>query len=82
MSIFKKKTSDKPSGYISAKDSRKISRFNRKLTARLEKDRNDAGKDPSLYTTEMKDSNNVVEFDNVCTYFFTDIGTVKAVDGV
>ena len=31
--------------------------------------------------TKMKDSGNVVEFDNVCSYFFTDIGTVKAVDG-
>ena len=80
MSIFKKK--DKESGYISAKASSKISRFNRKLTKKLEKERNDAGKDPALYTTTMKDPNNVVEFDNVCTYFFTDIGTVKAVDGV
>ena len=41
-----------------------------------------AGKDPSLYTTVMKDPNNVVEFDNVCTYFFADNGVVKAVDGV
>ncbi len=30
----------------------------------------------------MKNPNNIVEFDNVCSYFFTDIGTVKAVDGV
>ena len=30
----------------------------------------------------MKDPDNVVEFDNVCTYFFTDVGVVKAVDGV
>ena len=30
----------------------------------------------------MRDPNNVVEFDNVHTFFFTDIGTVKAVDGV
>ena len=30
----------------------------------------------------MKNPDNVVEFDNVHTYFFTDIGTVKAVDGV
>ena len=30
----------------------------------------------------MKDSNNEVEFDNVHTYFFTDAGTVKSVDGV
>ena len=73
---------DKKSGYISAKKSRQISQFNRKLTRKLEKERNDAGKDPALYTTTMSDPNNVVEFDNVCTYFFTDIGTVKAVDGV
>ncbi|MFA5561698.1 MAG: ABC transporter ATP-binding protein [Eubacteriales bacterium] len=30
----------------------------------------------------MRDERNIVEFDNMCTYFFTDIGTVKAVDGV
>ena len=77
-----KKNEEKKSGYISAKASRQISKFNRKLTAKLEKDRADAGKDPALYTTTMQDSNNVVEFDNVCTYFFTDIGTVRAVDGV
>ena len=80
MSIFKKKTSN--SNYISAKSSRKISSFNRKLTKKLEKERENAGKDPALYTTKMKNPNNVVEFDNVCTYFFTDIGTVRAVDGV
>ena len=30
----------------------------------------------------MSDPNNVVEFDNLHTYFFTDAGVVKAVDGV
>ncbi|MFA6947477.1 MAG: ABC transporter ATP-binding protein [Eubacteriales bacterium] len=30
----------------------------------------------------MRDPNNVVEFDNLHTYFFTDVGTVKSVDGV
>ena len=30
----------------------------------------------------MRDPNNVVEFDNVCTYFFTDVGVVRSVDGV
>ena len=77
--MLKKK---RDNSYISAKDSRKISKFNRKLTQRLEKQRNNAKKDPSLYTTMMRDPNNVVEFDNVCTYFFTDIGTVRAVDGI
>ncbi len=30
----------------------------------------------------MKDSNNAIEFDDLHTYFFTDAGTVKSVDGV
>ena len=73
----KKKTS-----YISAKDSRRITKFNRKITKKLERDREQAGKNPAAYTTKMRDPNNVVEFDNMCTYFFSDVGTVKAVDGI
>ena len=75
-------TSGKGSSYISAKESRRITRWNRKVTRHLEKKHKILGKDPASYTTRMKNPNNVVEFDNVCTYFFTDIGTVKAVDGV
>ena len=73
---------NKKSSYISAKESRRITRFNRRVTKKLEADRANANKDPKLFTTKMRDANNVVEFDNVCTYFFTDVGTVKAVDGV
>ena len=62
------KTEKKKSSYISAKESRKITRFNRKLTRRLEKERANANKNPDQYVTKMKDPNNVVEFDNVCTY--------------
>ncbi len=36
----------------------------------------------SEYYAEMRDENNLVEFDNLQTYFYTDGGTVKAVDGV
>lgn len=36
----------------------------------------------SEYYAEMRDENNLVEFDNLQTYFYTDNGTVKAVDGV
>ncbi len=72
----------KNTSYISGKESRKITRFNRKLTKRLEKQRASKASDPSKYMTEMKDANNIVEFDNVCSYFFSDVGTVKAVDGV
>ena len=72
----------KRSSYISSGESRKITRFNRKITKKLEKKRADNAKNPASYTTVMRDPNNVVEFDNVCTYFFTDVGVVKAVDGV
>ena len=72
----------KKSSYISGKESRKISRFNRRVTKKLENERANANKDPKLYTTRMKNPDNVVEFDNVCTYFFSDVGVVHAVDGV
>jgi len=72
----------KDSSYISGRESRRITKFNRRVTRKLEKERANANKDPQLYTTTMKNPDNVVEFDNVCTYFFTDVGTVKAVDGV
>ena len=72
----------KNSNYISAKESRRISRENRKITAEIEKKRNRKNIPESEYITQMKNPENCVEFDNVHTYFFTDIGTVKAVDGV
>ena len=68
--------------YISRKESARISRENRRITNAIEKERNRKNVDPSEYLTTMKDPGNVVEFDNLHTYFFTDIGTVKAVDGV
>ncbi len=72
----------KNTSYISGKESRQITRFNRRLTRRLEKERASKAADPSKYMTTMRDENNIVEFDNVCSYFFSDVGTVKAVDGV
>ena len=73
--MAKKKT------YISNRETARITRENRKITRKLEKARRKKV-DESFYTTKMKDDGNVVEFDNVCSYFFTDIGVVKAVDGV
>lgn len=72
----------KENNYISRRESARISRENRKITKAIEKRRNRRHVDPSEYTTQMKNPDNVVEFDNLHTYFFTDIGTVKAVDGV
>lgn len=80
MSIFSK--DKKSSGYISAKESRKISKANIKITRMYEKKRERKNVPESEYLTQMRDPSNVVEFDNLHTYFFTDIGTVKAVDGV
>ncbi|MBR1862329.1 MAG: ABC transporter ATP-binding protein [Lachnospiraceae bacterium] len=72
----------KKSSYISNRETAKITRRNRQITRRLEKERKRKNVPESVYKTKMKDNNNVVEFDNVCSYFFTDIGVVKAVDGI
>ena len=72
----------KDANYISAKELRKISKQNRKITNAIEKKRKRKNVPESEYVTTMKNPANVVEFDNVHTYFFTDIGTVKAVNGV
>ena len=72
----------KKSGYISARESRRISKENLKITREFEKKRERNNVPESEYLTQMKNPENVVEFDNLHTYFFTDIGTVKAVDGV
>ncbi len=78
MALSKKKSVN----YISAKETRKISKENRKITKEMEKKRNRKHIPREEYITQMKNPENCVEFDNVHTYFFTDIGTVKAVDGV
>lgn len=36
----------------------------------------------SEYLTKMRDPNNIIEFDGLKSYFYTDVGTVKSVDGV
>jgi peptide/nickel transport system ATP-binding protein len=68
--------------HISARELARISRENRRITNAIEHQRNRKNVPESEYLTTMQDPANVVEFDNLHTYFFTDIGTVKAVDGV
>ncbi len=69
-------------GYLSAKESRRISRENRKITNEYEKRHKRKNVPESEYLTTMHNPENAVEFDNLHTYFFTDAGTVKSVDGV
>ena len=71
----------KKSHYISGRESRKIARSNAKITKEFEK-RKKRKDVEAEYLTEMKDPANIVEFDNLNTYFYTDAGTVKAVNGV
>ena len=74
--------SKKQTGYLSARESRRISRENRKITRALEKNKNRKNVPESEYLAEMKNPENVLEIENLHTYFFSDVGTVKAVDGV
>ena len=69
-------------GYLSAKESRRISKANRKITNALEKQHKRKNVPESEYLTQMKDNANVLEIDNLHTYFFTDVGTVHSVDGI
>jgi peptide/nickel transport system ATP-binding protein len=69
-------------GYLSARESRRISKENRRITNQYEKQRKRKNVPESEYLTQMHDNKNAVEFDNLHTYFFTDTGTVKSVDGV
>lgn len=72
----------KNQGYLSGKEIRAISKANRKITGEMEKKWKRKNVPESEYTTRMKDPGNSVEFDDLHSYFFTDAGTVKSVDGV
>ena len=72
----------KGQGYLSAKESHKISRENRKITKALEKKYKRKNVPEEEFLTHMHDPANVLEIENLHTYFFSDVGTVKAVDGI
>ena len=71
----------KNSHYLSGKEVRAIAKENRKIMNDLEK-RKHRRADESEFTTEMKDPANILEIEDLHTYFFTDQGVVKAVNGV
>ena len=72
---------DKAKHYISHKESREIAKENRKAINYYEKQKRRKAR-PEEYVCEMKDENNIVEFEDLHTYFFSDVGTVRAVNGV
>ena len=75
------KSSSKNSNYLSGKEIREIAKANAKVMKRLEKYKYRKA-DESEFLTEMRDDKNILEIDNLNTYFFTDQGVVKAVNGV
>lgn len=69
-------------GYLSGKEIRRISRENRKITKKFEAQHKRKNVPESEYLTAMHNPANSLEIENLHTYFFSDVGTVKAVDGV
>ena len=67
--------------YLSAKEIRQIAKDNAKVMKALEKKKYRKA-DESEFTTTMKDDRNILEIEDLHTYFFTDQGVVKAVNGV
>ena len=55
---------------------------NRRIMNELEKKRKRKNVPEEAYLTRMRDNANVLEFEDLCTCFFTDAGVVRSVDGV
>lgn len=71
----------KNSNYLSGKEIRAIAKENKKAMKRLEAYKNRKCEEEE-YLTEMHDPRNILEIDDLNTYFFTEQGVVKAVNGV
>ncbi len=67
--------------YLSGKEIRAIAKENAKVMKRLEAYKNRKA-DESEYLTTMHDEANILEIDDLHSYFFTEQGVVKAVNGV
>lgn len=61
---------------------KEIKKFNSKMYKKYNQEKRMKKVPESHYTTTMDNENNILEFKNLQTHFFTDGGTVKAVDGV
>ncbi|NLN66519.1 MAG: ABC transporter ATP-binding protein [Clostridiaceae bacterium] len=84
MKIFKRKKIQgiDDTHYLTLKEEIRISKENNKIIRQFERRKARRNVDESEYLTQMRDPSNVVEFDELHTYFYTEVGTVKAVNGV
>ena len=71
---------EKNNHYISAKESNDIAKENARVIKQLQQ-RNKAYTRED-YVTQMRNPDNIAEFEDLHTYFYTDRGVVKAVNGV
>ena len=79
---IKDKLFPKKSGhYLSGREIRAIAKENKKVMLSLEKYKHRKAHE-SEFVTEMRDNKNILEIEDLHTYFFTDQGVVKAVNGV
>ncbi len=67
--------------YLSGKEVREIARENSKIMFELERKKHRKAEE-SEFLSEMKDEKNILEIEDLHTYFFTEQGIVKAVNGV
>ena len=81
MGIFNKTKKTEKRNYLSGKEIRAIAKENAKVMKRLEAYKYRKA-DESEYLTKMKNDENILEIDNLHTYFFTEQGVVKSVNGV
>lgn len=76
-----KKIKKSDNHYLTGKEIREIAKANNKEMRRLEKAKNRKCPE-SEFITEMKNPDNILEIEDLHSYFFTDQGVVKAVNGV
>ena len=79
MGIFKKETGKK--NYLTGREIKAITKANAREIKRLEAYKNRKAEE-SEFLTQMHHDENILEIENLHTYFFTEQGTVKAVNGV
>ena len=71
----------KSTSYLSGKEIKKIAKENAQVMKRLEKYKKRRAPEEE-YLSQMKNPENILEIEDLHTYFFTDQGVVKAVNGV
>ncbi len=79
--LKKKEKKTSSASYLTGREIRAIAKENGRVMRRLEKYKYRKAEEAE-FLSEMKDPSNILEIEDLHTYFFTDQGVVKAVNGV